>query len=64
MRYTHSWCLCCSEEATQLKGEVDKVKTMLNESKHAQSAADESLKAVNSDIDYTQQQIAMVSVHL
>ncbi|KAF4079579.1 hypothetical protein AMELA_G00179560 [Ameiurus melas] len=49
-----------SEEATQLKGEVDKVKATLNESKHAQSAANESLKAVDSDIDYTQQQIATV----
>ncbi|KAI5617765.1 laminin, beta 1b precursor, partial [Silurus asotus] len=49
-----------SEEATQLRGGVDKVKAALNESEHAQSAANDSLNAIKSDLVYIKQQIKTV----
>lgn len=62
--YPHSWCLCCSEAATRRGEEVDKMTATLNESKHSQSAANDSLKAAESDLDFTSQQITAVSVWL
>ena len=47
--------------ASELKEEADEVKTALSESEHAQSAANDSLKAAKSDLDNTQQQLASVS---
>ncbi|KAG9280452.1 laminin subunit beta-1-like [Astyanax mexicanus] len=49
-----------SETAVQLQEEAEEVQAALNESEHAQSAADESLKAAQIDLSYTQQKMASV----
>lgn len=49
-----------NETAVQLQEEAEEVQAALNESEHAQSAADQSLEAAKTDLSYTQQKMASV----
>lgn len=52
-----------SERATALKQATDEVKETLEDTEHAQTAASEKLKQVQSDLNETKQQITEVSIY-
>uniref|UniRef100_A0A8C1ZMK2 Laminin, beta 1b n=1 Tax=Cyprinus carpio TaxID=7962 RepID=A0A8C1ZMK2_CYPCA len=52
-----------NERATALKQATDEVKETLEDTEHAQTAASEKLKQVQSDLNQTKQQITEVSIY-